>query len=42
MKSNFASIHIAKSHNANPQAKTWQRVWLPKNTTKVNENYSNK
>ena len=37
MKATPASIHIAKSHNADPQAKTWQRVWLPLRTTKDND-----
>jgi hypothetical protein len=37
MKATPASIHIAKSHNAVPQAKTWQRVWLHLRTTKDND-----
>ena len=34
MKPTTASIHIAKSLQADPQSKTWQRVWLPQRTTK--------
>ncbi|MBV6480047.1 MAG: hypothetical protein HGGPFJEG_02861 [Ignavibacteria bacterium] len=41
MKTNFASIHIAKSHNAASQAKTWQRVCLPLRRTKDNDNFNN-
>jgi hypothetical protein len=40
MKPNFASIHIAKSHNAASQAKTWQRVCLPLRTTKDSDNFN--
>jgi hypothetical protein len=41
MKASPASIHIAKSHNADPKAKTWQRVWLPLHTIKDNDNRNN-
>jgi hypothetical protein len=41
MKPNFASIHIAKSHNAASKAKTWQRVCLPLRTTKDNDKFNN-
>ena len=41
MKVSPACIHIAKSHNANPQTKTWQRVWLQLCSTVDNEKYNN-
>ena len=41
MKVSPASIHIAKSHNANPQTKTWQRVWLHLCSTVDKDKYNN-